>query len=46
MPQEIIKPISVDGKITIPKKIRERCKFKRYVEVVEKDGYIEVRPHR
>jgi len=46
MPQEIIKSITKDEKITIPKKIRTKCKFKRYVEIIEKDEYIEVRPHR
>jgi AbrB family looped-hinge helix DNA binding protein len=42
----VIRSVSKDGKITIPKKMREKYGFKRYVEIIEKEKGIEVRPHR
>lgn len=42
----IIKPVSKDGKITIPKKLREKYKLENYVEIVEKKEGVIVRPHK
>jgi len=35
MPERIISPISQDGKITIPKELREKFNLKDYVEIAE-----------
>lgn len=41
MADRIIRPITSDGKITIPKEFREKYKLKDYVEIVEiKDGLL------
>ena len=39
-----IRPIS-QGKITIPKKLREKYNFDEYVEIIPKRKGIEIRPH-
>ncbi len=41
MAERIIRPITSDGKITVPKELREKYKLKDYVEFVEiKEGLL------
>ncbi|NJD54199.1 MAG: AbrB/MazE/SpoVT family DNA-binding domain-containing protein [Candidatus Methanoperedens sp.] len=41
MVERIIKPMTTDGKITIPKELREEYNLKDYVEIVKaKDGIL------
>jgi len=39
MPEKIIKPITSDGKITIPKEFIEKYNLKNYVEIEETRCY-------
>ncbi len=41
MTERIIRPITKDGKVTIPKELREKYKLKGYVEFVEiREGFL------
>lgn len=41
----ILKPVSKDGKITLPQKTQKKYKIKEYVEIVEWKENIVVKPH-
>lgn len=45
MAERIIKPMTSDGKITIPKELREKYNLKDYVEIVEADDGILIKAH-
>lgn len=45
MAERIIRPITSDGKVTIPKEFREKYNFKDYVEIVDIGDGIIVKAH-
>jgi|Deesub1362A_J573_1020465.scaffolds.fasta_scaffold02647_9 AbrB family looped-hinge helix DNA binding protein len=44
MAERIIRPITKDGKVTVPKKLREKYRIKDYVVFVESDEGILIKP--
>ncbi len=45
MVERIIRPITSDGKITVPKELREKYKLKDYVEFAETPQGLLIKAH-
>jgi AbrB family looped-hinge helix DNA binding protein len=45
MAERIIRPLTEEGRVTIPKELREKYNLKDYVEIVEADDGILIKAH-
>lgn len=45
MSERIIRPLSYDGKVTIPKELRQKHKLIDYVEIIDSDNGIFIKTH-